>query len=102
MASTPKKLFLKKSKKVYKNAEFHADFRNVEKFVQKCTKKKLETKMCQKFPIFQLLLKIQKLYLLITFNRDIFLKLFQHIWIQREIQRFFIPILILKKNFRSY
>ena len=33
------KLFLKKSKKVYKNAEFHADFRNVEKVVQKCTKK---------------------------------------------------------------
>ena len=37
----PKKLFLKKSKKVYKNAEFHADFRNVEKFSQTCTKKKL-------------------------------------------------------------
>jgi hypothetical protein len=41
LASTPQKIFLKKSKKVCKNAEFHADFRNVERFVQKCTKKKL-------------------------------------------------------------
>ena len=94
----PQKIFLKKSKKVYKNAEFHADFRNVEKFVQKCTKKKLETKMCQKFSIFQLLLKIQKLYLLITFNRGIVLNFFQHIWNQCEILRFLIPISIFSKK----
>ncbi len=37
----PKKNFLgKKSKKVSKNAEFHADFESVEKVVKKCTKKK--------------------------------------------------------------
>ncbi len=36
----PKKIiFLKKSKKVSKNAEFHADFESVEKVVKKCTKK---------------------------------------------------------------
>ena len=37
----PQKIIFEKSKKVYKNAEFHADFRNVEKFVRTCTKKKL-------------------------------------------------------------
>jgi hypothetical protein len=38
----PKKIFFwKKSKKVSKNAEFHADFESVEKVVKKCTKKKL-------------------------------------------------------------
>jgi hypothetical protein len=36
-----KNFFLKKSKKVSKNAEFHADFESVEKVVKKCTKKKL-------------------------------------------------------------
>jgi len=41
LASTPKKLFLKKSKKVYKNAEFHADFRNVEKFCTEMYQKKV-------------------------------------------------------------
>ncbi len=34
-----KKIFLKKSQKVLKNAEFHADFDSVEKVVKKCTKK---------------------------------------------------------------
>ncbi len=34
----PKKFILKKSKKVSKNAEFHADFESVEKVVKKCTK----------------------------------------------------------------
>ncbi len=37
----PKKKILKKSKKVSKSAEFHADFESVEKYVKKCTKKKL-------------------------------------------------------------
>jgi hypothetical protein len=36
-----KKFFLKKSIKVSKNAEFHADFESVEKVVKKCTTKKL-------------------------------------------------------------
>ncbi len=35
-----KNFFLKKSKKVSKNAEFHADFESVEKVVKKCTHKK--------------------------------------------------------------
>ncbi len=34
-----KKIFFFKSKKVSKNAEFHADFESVEKVVKKCTKK---------------------------------------------------------------
>jgi hypothetical protein len=38
----PKQIFFwKKSKKVSKNAEFHADFESVEKVVNQCTKKKL-------------------------------------------------------------
>ncbi len=38
----PKKTnFWKKSKKVSKNAEFHADFESVEKVVKKYTKKKV-------------------------------------------------------------
>jgi hypothetical protein len=36
----PKTFFLK-SKKVSKNAKFHADFESGEKVVKKCTKKKL-------------------------------------------------------------
>ncbi len=41
----PKKIFLlKKSKKVLKNAEFHADFESVGKVVKKCTKKKVISK----------------------------------------------------------
>ncbi len=36
-----KKFFLNKSKKVSKNAEFHADFESVKKIVKKCTEKKL-------------------------------------------------------------
>jgi hypothetical protein len=35
-----KKFFWKKSKKVPKNAEFHADFESVEKVVKKCTKER--------------------------------------------------------------
>ena len=34
-----KKIFLKKSKKVSKNAEFYTDFESVEKVVKKCAKK---------------------------------------------------------------
>jgi len=45
LARTPQKLFLKKSKKVYKNEEFHADLENAEKVAKKCTQKKILTKM---------------------------------------------------------
>jgi len=54
--------------------------------------------MCQKFSIFQLLLKIQKLFLLITFSRGIVLNFFQQIWNQCEILRFLIPISIFSKK----
>jgi hypothetical protein len=37
----PEIFFFFKSKKVLKNAEFHADFESVEKVVKKCTNKKL-------------------------------------------------------------
>jgi hypothetical protein len=42
---TTKNFGLKKSEKVSKNAEFHADFRNVEKNEKKILKKKLLTNM---------------------------------------------------------
>jgi hypothetical protein len=41
---TWKKNFSKKSKKVSKNAEFHADFESGEKVIKKCTKKKVISK----------------------------------------------------------
>jgi hypothetical protein len=37
-------LFEKKSKKISKNAEFHADFESVEKVVKKCPDKKVISK----------------------------------------------------------
>jgi hypothetical protein len=58
-----KNLFLKKSKKVSKNAEFHADFESVEKVVKKCTKKSFSFT-----------------FLLITFFWYIFSKVFQHLY----------------------
>jgi hypothetical protein len=39
------KFCLKKPKKVSKNAEFHVDFKSVEKMLQKFTQKKLLAKM---------------------------------------------------------
>ncbi len=36
---TQKKFVFKKSKKVSKNAEFHADFKSVGKVLKKCTQK---------------------------------------------------------------
>ena len=36
---TQNKFFLKKSKKISKNAEFHPDFESVENNVKKCTQK---------------------------------------------------------------
>ncbi len=42
---TPKKLFLKKSKKILKNAKNYAAFKTVEKVAKKFMNKKLSTKM---------------------------------------------------------
>ncbi len=53
--------------KVSKNAEFHADFKSVEKVLKKCTKKKLWAKTWRKNALFSLLLMFVKLVLLITF-----------------------------------
>jgi hypothetical protein len=36
---TQKKFLWQKSEKIFKKAEFHADFESVEKVVKKCTKK---------------------------------------------------------------
>jgi hypothetical protein len=54
-----------------------------------------------KYALFSLLLMFVKLVLLITFLRCILLKPFQRIQNQREILRFFIPILnfLMKKFF---
>ena len=99
-----KNFFWKKSKKVSKNAEFHADFESVEKVLKKCTKKKLLAKTWRKNALFSLLLMFVKLVLLITFFWCIFSQLFQRIRNQREILRFLTPFSILKQNFffRSY
>jgi hypothetical protein len=50
-----------------KNAEFHADFKSVEKVLQKCTEKKLLAKMWWKYALFPLLLMFIKLVLFIPF-----------------------------------
>ena len=52
--------------------------------------------------VSKILLKIQKLYFLITFDRDIVLQLFQHIWNQHEILRFLIPISSIKIFFANF
>jgi hypothetical protein len=97
----PKKYcFLKKSKKVSKNAESHADFESVEKVVKKCTKKSLSKKSLTNMSKSEKV-HISFTFLLITFFCSIFSKLFQRIRNQREILRFLIPILNFwrKKNF---
>jgi len=95
----PKKFFfLKKSKKVSKNAEFHADFESVEKVLKKCTKKKLLAKTWRKNALFSLLLMFVKLVLLITFFWCIFSQLFQRIRNQREILRFLTHFRFKKKK----
>ncbi len=95
----PKKFFFfTKSKKVSKNAEFHADFESVEKVLKKCIKKKLLAKTWRKNAHFSLLFMFVKLVLLITFFWCIFSQLFQRIWNQREVLRFLTPFWILKKK----
>ncbi len=97
----PKKnFFWKKSKKVSKNAEFHADFESVEKVIKKCTKKKLKAKQVWRTWVKVKKVHISVMFLLITFCVCIFSNLFQRIRNQREILRFFIPILIFwRKKF---
>ena len=97
LASTPKKLFLKKSKKVYKNAEFHADFRNVEKFYRHVLKKFINQNVSEIFH-FSTFTENPKNFLLINFKRGIVLNFLQHIWNQCEILRFLIPISIFSKK----
>jgi hypothetical protein len=62
---TFKKILSKKSKKVSKNAEFHADFESVEKVVKNAPKKVIRKT------------SFSVMFLLITFFRCIFSTLFQ-------------------------
>ena len=52
VGKNPQKIIIEKIKKLYKNAEFHADFENAEKVAKKCTQKKILTKMWQKSSVF--------------------------------------------------
>jgi hypothetical protein len=61
---------------VSKNAEFHADFKSIEKVLKKCTKKKLLAKTWRKNALFSLLLMFVKLVLLITFFGAFFYNFF--------------------------
>jgi hypothetical protein len=81
----PKKENFEKSKKVYKNAEFHADFESVEKMHQK--------KVISKTSLTNMSKSEKKVhfsvtFLLITFFWYIFSKIFQLIRNQREILKF--------------
>jgi hypothetical protein len=92
-----KKILLKNSKWLSKNAEFHADFESVEKVLKNAPKKficKNVTEICP----FSLLLMFIKLVLLITSFWCIYSQLFQRIQNQREILRFLISFLIFFKN----
>ena len=89
----PKNIF-EKIKKGIQKRRISCWFQKCWKSCTKMYQKKVINQNVSEISIFQLLLKIQKLYLLITFNRGIVLKIFQHIWNQREILGFFIPISI--------
>ncbi len=98
---TLKRFFLKKSKKVSKNAEFHADFKSVEKFVKKCKQKKLWAKQVWRTWVKVKIVHFYVTFLLINFFWYIFSKLFQRIRNQREILRFLTPFSIKKKKKKS-
>ncbi len=91
--------FLKKSKKVSKNAEFHADFESVENVVTKCTKKKLQAKQVWRTWVKTKKVHFSVSFLLITFFVCIFSKLFQRIRNQHEILRFLTPFWFFQKKF---
>ncbi len=86
--------FFFKSKKVSKNAEFHADFESVEKVLKKFTQKKLLAKTWRKNALFHIYSVRQTAY---NFFCGIFSQLFQRIQNQRKILRFLTPLLTLKK-----
>ncbi len=57
-----KKKFLKNSKKVSKDAKFHADSKSVEKVGKQCTQKKLQAKQ-----IWRTWAKVKKVHISVTF-----------------------------------
>jgi hypothetical protein len=92
----PKKNFFEKIQKGIKNAEFHADFKSVEKVLKnspkKVTSKTSLTNMCKSGKSAYFCHVFADNFVLVHF-----LKLFQRIWNQRENLRFLIPFL-KKKN----
>ncbi len=96
----PYNLFLKKSGKVSKNAEFHTDFKTVEKVFKKFTKKSYlqMTKICT-FSTFTLVHRTCFAY---NFFWCIFVKLYQRIWNQHETLHFLIPFLIFLNFFLGH
>jgi hypothetical protein len=80
---------MKNSKKLSKNAEFHADFESVEKVLKKCTKTKLLAKTFTHF---------RQTCFASNFFWWIFSQLFQRIRNLREILRFLTPFSIYKKK----
>ncbi len=95
-----KKIFIKKFNMGIKKRRISRWFRIRWKSLEKSTQKNLLAKTWGKYALFSLLLMFVKLALLVTFFWCIFLQLFQRIWNQREILRFFISFLIfVKKNF---
>ncbi len=57
------KIIFYKNKKIYqKNAEFHADFKSIEKVLKKSTKKKLKAKQ-----VWRTWVKVKKVHISVTF-----------------------------------
>ncbi len=95
---TPENYFWTKSKIIFKNAEFHADFESVEKVVN------AQKKVTSKTSLTNMSKSEKSAYFRHVFANNlfgfIFSKLFQRIRNQREILRFLIPILkFCLKNF---
>ncbi len=85
-------MLLKNSIWVSKNAEFHADFKSVERFFEKMNpKKSYQQKRDGNMHFFSLLLMFIKLVLLVTFFWFIFYNFSTD---QREILRFLISFLV--------
>jgi hypothetical protein len=87
-----------KSRKISKNAEFHADFEFVEKVVKMHQKNVISKTSFRNMSNSEKRGDISVTFLLITFCVH-FSKLFQRIRNQREILRFLIPILNFLINF---
>ncbi len=84
---------MKKSKKVSKNTEFHADFESVEKVVKKCTKKSYKQNKFDEMSKSEKSAFFRQVFAN-NFFCYIFSKLFQRIQNQREILRFLTPFSI--------